>query len=183
MFRTSIERAVRDDPSSVVCELFCTHLTSLFYLAHLISGSTERAGRIVLRAVDLTIANLPMNREYGYLMARRCVIKSSIEDLAIEIKNCASAEMKEMMTGVAQPIPELWPCDVKSSSDSLVSILRKITVFRRIVVILRVFERYHSTDTALLLGQAPLLVSRALEKGLEDLCRSIPRSASTEHTE
>jgi hypothetical protein len=182
MFRNSIERAGHDDPSSVVCELFCTHLTSLFYLAHLISGSTERAEVIILRAVDLTITNLPANREYGYSMARRCVIKSSIENLAIEIEDCASTERDEIMTAVAQPMPELSPCDVSISSDSLVSILRRITVFRRIVVILRVFERYHRTETALLVSHGPRLVSRALEKGLEDLCRSIPRRASTGHT-
>jgi hypothetical protein len=181
MLRSPIDRARCDDPSSMVCELFCSHLTSLFYLAHAIAGSTERAEGIVLRAVDLTITNLPVNQKYWYLMARRCVVKLSIEDFAIEIKDCASKEMNEMMTAFAQPIPELSPCEVNISSDSLVSIFRKITVFRRIVVILRVFERYHRTDTALLLGQSPLLVSRALEKGMEDLSRVILSNAPIEN--
>lgn len=163
-------RTLDYDRSREVCDQFCSRLPSLFFLAHLMAGSMDRAEAILIRGVDLAIANQPAaNPEYAYPMARRCVIKAGIEQLASEIKVSAAMERDETTIAVESDIGVLSHCE-RISCCVFAEAIWKISPFRRLVLLLRLFERYHPTDVALLLDQPLWLVSRSYVRGLGELC-------------
>src|ERR1700736_3496829 len=117
-----------------VCELFCVHLPSLFYLAYMIAGSMERAETILLRAVDLTKKSPPSSPAYLYPMARRCVIKAAIENFAHEIRQSAAAESHDAAAINGETLPALVSGKTELSADALLSILWKMDVLTRFVL-------------------------------------------------
>lgn len=170
-------RALNDDPASTVCELFCAHLPSLFFLAQAMTGSTEGAEVVLLRAINLAVSSTPANRQYAYRVVRRCVVKACIESLADELAKWAAIERNVAITTDTDNSTQGLRPRNEVSLYALTEALARINPLRRVAVILKVLERYHPTDVALLLGQPSSLIAQVSIKGLEELCYAVVTGA------
>lgn len=151
-----------------LCEVFSRRATDLYWPAYVLTGSIEDAERCFSQAIDATATQMPTDDAYIYPVARRCVIKAAISAMAGEIQKCAQLEMGEKPAG--------WRSDscrfLGRASDSSVSIaavlnsLWQLNAFRRVALVLRVYEKWHRTDAALALGISSSLMETATRRGL-----------------
>jgi DNA-directed RNA polymerase specialized sigma24 family protein len=145
--------------------VFYERSDELFVPALLLTGSIERAEDCFRRAIDLAVAHASVSDAFMYSVARRCVIKAAIESIAEEVRVCAEMESKwqgEDKQTSASTLEEV----LSGSEASTMEILLRLNPLRRAALILRLFERYHRTDMALLLDVPRSVVDLACKRGL-----------------
>jgi DNA-directed RNA polymerase specialized sigma24 family protein len=146
-------------------KVFYEHIEELFLLAFLLTGSTQHAEGCFVRALDLTAGYASVKDAYVYSVARRCVIKAAIGVIAREVRECAEMESRSQDDD-GQPDTSLVRDVAADSETSIVDNLLRLNSLRRAALTLRLFEKYHRKDMALLLGVPMLIAEVASRRGL-----------------
>ena len=158
--------------------VFDERMEELFLLALLLTGSIERAEVCFVRAIDLAASHPAVSDAYIFSVARRCIIKAAMEVIAEEVRVCAEMEVRhendEMETGVSRSRETF-----EDSYAFMVRSLLGLNSLRRAALVLRIFEKLHRKDIALLLGVSMSVAEIGSKRGLiEYLQRYASRSSA-----
>jgi DNA-directed RNA polymerase specialized sigma24 family protein len=157
-------RGTTEDAMVQPYKVFYEHIEELFSLAFILTGSTQQAEACFVRALDLTTDYSSVKDAYVYSIARRCVIKAAIGVIAREIRECAEMESRsqddDKQTDTS-PVRE-----VAGSETSILENLLRMNSLRRAALTLRLFEKYHRKDMALLLGVTMQIAEVASRRAL-----------------
>lgn len=158
-----------------LCEVFSRRAKDLFWPAYVLTGSIEDAECCFSHAIDATATKMPTHEAYIYPVARRCVIKAAISVMAGEIHKCAQEEMGDKSADLRS-----YSCrHLEHFNESSVSIaamldsLWLLNAFRRVALVLRVYEKWHRTDAALSLGTSTSLIEIATQRGLSQFLENL----------
>jgi len=158
--------------------VFDERTKELFLLALLLTGSIERAEVCFVRAIDLAAVHSAVNDAYILSVARRCVIKAAMEIIAEEVRVCAEMEFRRENDEMQMDALRLRQT-VEDSYASMIGSLLGLNPLRRAAFVLRIFEKLHRKDTALLLGVSTPVAEIAGKRGLiEYLQRYANRSSA-----
>lgn len=145
--------------------VFDERTKELFLLALFLTGSIERAEVCFVRAIDLAAVHSAVNDAYILSVARRCVIKTAMEIIAEEVRVCAEMEFRHENDGMETGVLRLGKA-VEDSYAFMVRSLLDLNSLRRAALVLRIFEKLHRKDIALLLGVSTPVAEIASKRGL-----------------
>jgi DNA-directed RNA polymerase specialized sigma24 family protein len=145
--------------------VFDERMEELFLLALLLTGSIERAEACFVRAIDLAAAHPAVSDAYISSVARRCIIKAALELIAEEVRVCAEMEFRHENDGMETGILRLGET-VEDSYAFMVRSLLGLNSLRRGALVLRILEKLHRKDIALLLGVSMSVAEIASKRGL-----------------
>lgn len=160
-------------------ELFLEHAANLIWPALLLTRSAEVAEHCLIQAIDETTDRLPLEENYLYAVARRCVIKAALGTMASEIEKHAGSESRDESACEEPSRQEEQKnlAGIDPRGRSLALALWRMNPLRRAVVILLYLERFHRQDVALLLGVSRSVVELVGRRGLVELVRRMHAEA------
>jgi hypothetical protein len=155
----------KDDALAQPYRVFKERMKGLFLPALLLTGSIERAEACFIRAIDLASGHSAVDDAFIYSVARRCVIKAAIEVIAEELRACAEIESRQQNDKIQACASGLQEAAGASHAFRMDNLLR-LNPLRRAALVLRLFEKYHRKDMALLLGVSMSVAELATKRGL-----------------
>ena len=160
----------KEDALAQPYRVFNEHMKGLFLPALLLTGSIERAEDCFIRAINLAAGHPAVDDAFISSVARRCVIKAAIEVIAEEIRACAEIESRQQDDTVQACTSRLQEAVGASHAFRMGNLLR-LNPLRRAALVLRLFEKYHRKDMALLLGVSMSVAELASKRGLIEYLR------------
>jgi hypothetical protein len=145
--------------------VFDERMEEFFLLALFLTGSIERAEVCFVRAIDLAAAHPAVSDAYIPSVARRCIIKAAMEVIAEEVRVCAEMEFRHENDGMETGVLRLGET-VEDSYAFMVRSLLGLNSLRRAALVLRILEKLHRKDVALLLGVSMSVAEIASKRGL-----------------